>query len=296
MASKKVNSVSLFKQLLVLISLLFLLIFGANYTSGIRHIQEYLQIESKIHVQDTATALGLSLKPYLLQEDEAMVTTVLNSIFDRGYYQSITLLDAEGQTILERTNPNRIEGIPDWFVQILSMDPVTAETEINSNWTLHGLIRVTGNPGVAYSKLYQLAKVSALLSLFLFFTSMGLLFLVLQWALNPLKSIKYVAMAMTEGRFEKIEPLPSTTEIRTVATAMNLMSDKVSRHIAQLRKYGEDLAIVLQSEKEKRFELQATNNQLVKYAKDLQETMRYLKEIKANETLSGEHNEPENPA
>ncbi|MBT4348475.1 MAG: GGDEF domain-containing protein, partial [Methylococcales bacterium] len=83
---------SLYKQLLVLVSCLFCMIFSVNYAVSVHNTMEYLEVESKIHAQDTATSLGLSLSPHLVAEDVSVVETMMNSIFDRGYYKEINLL------------------------------------------------------------------------------------------------------------------------------------------------------------------------------------------------------------
>jgi len=274
---------SLFRQLLILISFLFFMIFSINFVSGMTHIQEYLEIESRVHAQNTATSLGLSLRPYLAEYDDALINTTMNSIFDRGYYRDITLFNPAGKAWVELTNPNRVEGVPPWFIELLSLETASAESEINAGWMISGTVRVTINPGVAHYKLYQQAKRSAFSSLLMFGVSVVLLFIVLQWILRPLRDMERLAVDISEGRFETIEKLPSTTEIRNVATAMNMMSAKVDAHVAQLKKYAEDLAAVLKSERNKRLQLEASNEQMKKYAEDLKSTLVSLREARQNQ-------------
>lgn len=271
---------SLFRQLLILVSFLFFMIFSINFVSGMTHIQEYLEIESRVHAQNTATSLGLSLRPYLAEHDDALINTTMNSIFDRGYYRDITLFNPAGKAWVELTNPNRVEGVPPWFIELLSLETASAESEINAGWMISGTVRVTINPGVAHYKLYQQAKRSAFSSLLMFGVSVVLLFIVLQWILRPLRDMERLAVDISEGRFETIEKLPSTTEIRNVATAMNMMSEKVDAHVAQLKKYAEDLAAVLKSERNKRLQLEASNEQMKKYAEDLKTTLVSLREAR----------------
>jgi methyl-accepting chemotaxis protein len=271
---------SLFRQLLILVSFLFFMIFSINFVSGMTHIQEYLEIESRVHAQNTATSLGLSLRPYLAEHDDALINTTMNSIFDRGYYRDITLFNPAGKVWVELTNPNRVEGVPPWFIELLSLETASAESEINDGWMISGTVRVSINPGVAHYKLYQQAKRSAFSSLLMFGVSVVLLFIVLQWILRPLRDMERLAVDISEGRFETIEKLPSTTEIRNVATAMNMMSAKVNAHVAQLKKYAEDLAAVLKSERNKRLQLEASNEQMKKYAEDLKSTLVSLREAR----------------
>ena len=84
---------SLSKQLLILISLLFLIVFSASFVISMGSIRDYLEVESEIHMQDTATSLGLSLSPHMEDENDPILQTMMNAIFDMGYYREICLKD-----------------------------------------------------------------------------------------------------------------------------------------------------------------------------------------------------------
>ena len=87
---------SLSKQLLILISALFLMIFSVNFVLSVNNIRDYLEGESQIHAQDTATSLGLSLSPYMVDNKDPVIEMMMNAIFDRGYYKEIQLVDVNG--------------------------------------------------------------------------------------------------------------------------------------------------------------------------------------------------------
>lgn len=225
---------TLSKQLLLLISALFLAIFTVNYVISIQNIRSYLQIESQAHAQDTATSLGLSLSPYIQKESDPILKTMISAIFDMGYYKEIKLSNAENQTLVKMTNNKVFEEVPDWFVNRLPMETATAESEISSGWTIGGTVYVTINPGYAYLKLYQQAKSAFYYSLVSFLLSVGLLIFVLRFTLKPLKHINDLALTIAEGNFETIEHLPWTTEVKNVAHSMNIMSSKLSGVMANL--------------------------------------------------------------
>jgi EAL domain-containing protein (putative c-di-GMP-specific phosphodiesterase class I)/GGDEF domain-containing protein len=219
---------TLSKQLLLLISALFLAIFTVNYVISIQNIRSYLQIEAQAHAQDTATSLGLSLSPYMLKESDPILKTMISAIFDMGYYKEIKLSNAEDQTLVKMTNNKVFEEVPGWFINLLPMETTTAESEISSGWTLGGTVYVTINPGYAYLKLYQQAKSAFYYSLLSFLLSVALLIFVLRFTLKPLKNINELALTIAEGNFETIVHLPWTTEVKNVAHSMNIMSRKLS--------------------------------------------------------------------
>lgn len=232
---------TLSKQLLVLISVLFLMIFSVNYVTSISNIRDYLQVEAKVHAQDTATSLGLSLSPHIDNPHDPILETMIQAIFDMGYYKEIKLTDVDGNTLVLLNNSKVFEEVPDWFVELVPMETATAKSEISSGWNIGGLVYVTINPGYAYLKLYQQALSAFYYSLATFAVSVLLLFLVLRFILQPLHKIDELAKTIASGKFARIEKLPWTTEVRNVAASMNFMSNKIEGVINNLNQKLEAL-------------------------------------------------------
>lgn len=225
---------SLLKQLLIIISALFLMIFSVNFAISVNNIRSYLQGEAEIHAQDTATSLGLSLSPYMHNEADPVILTMMNAIFDMGYYKEIKLVNVTGKSLVTLSNAKIFTEVPAWFVEYLPMQTTTASSEISSGWSMAGAIYVTPNPGYAYLKLYAQAKRSFYYSLITFVFANVLLFLVLRFTLLPLKKIEKMALRISEGQFELIERLPWTTEVSNVTKSMNIMSGKIAASIKRL--------------------------------------------------------------
>lgn len=225
---------SLSKQLLVLISLIFLIVFSVSFYLSMNHIRNYLEVESEIHVQDTATSLGLSMSPHMDNEQDPILETMMNAIFDMGYYREMRLENVDGEELVKLSNPVQIEGVPDWLITLLPLKTATARTEISSGWTISGTLYVSSNPAYGYLKLYQQAKETLLYSALVFIAAFILLMLVLRLTLQPLKAIQKQANEISGGNFTTISKLPWTTEVRHVAQSMNGMSKKIGDTIARL--------------------------------------------------------------
>lgn len=224
---------SLSKQLMSLISAMFLCIYAVNLVLSISTIRDYLEVESEVHAQDTATSLGLSLSPYILDKDDTILETMVNTIFDRGYFLEIVLEDIDGQVLVRKTNPKTFAEVPDWFVTLLPMRTVTAVSEIDAGWVIGGRVQVTIHPGFGYLKLWKQTKETSQVSLMLLIGVMLLLLFVIKTLLKPLMRIEKLAIQISEGKYSTIE-LPWTTEMRSVAQSMNLMSGKIERVIGNL--------------------------------------------------------------
>ncbi|MES9845737.1 MAG: LapD/MoxY N-terminal periplasmic domain-containing protein [Candidatus Sedimenticola sp. 6PFRAG5] len=227
---------SLSKQLFILIALMFLGIFSVNYVSSVNNIRSYLQDEAEVHAQDTATSLGLSLSPYISDKSDTILETMINAIFDRGYYGEIVLEDSEGSILVRKANPETFHVVPGWFVKLLPMTVGSAESEISSGWSIGGVVRVSVHPGIGYLKLWNQAMDALLYSVLAFALSIVALGVVIRFLLRPLGRINRLALDIARGTFGTISPLPWTTEIRNVAGSMNLMSGKIEGMISNLNK------------------------------------------------------------
>lgn len=225
---------SLFKQLLLIISVLFLVIFSVNFAMSVNHIRYYLQGEAEIHVQDTATSLGLSLSPYLQNTTDPMIKSRVSAIFDRGYYQQIKLVDIEGEVLVNLAETRETQDVPGWFIDFLPMRTATAMSEISTGWNIAGTLYVTAHSEYAYLTLYQQAKSTFYYSLVAWGLSSLLLFFVLHVTLRSLRQIEQMALNITQGQFDVIESLPWTTEVKNVTTAMNQMSRKLESSLSRL--------------------------------------------------------------
>jgi EAL domain-containing protein (putative c-di-GMP-specific phosphodiesterase class I)/GGDEF domain-containing protein len=225
---------TLSKQLLILISVIFLILISINFAISVKNFKSYLEDEGQIHAQDTATSLGLSLSPYMNDTSDPIIKTMVSAIFDMGYYKEIRLVDAGKIELISLSNGKAIDRIPVWFVEYFPMSTITAKSEISFKWALRGTLYVTINPSLAYSKLYDQAKNLLSYSLLTFVLSIILLVLLLRMTLTSLNKINQLALRITEGHFEIIGKLPWTTEIKNITISINTMSQKIKSTIAAL--------------------------------------------------------------
>ncbi|MDH5357405.1 MAG: EAL domain-containing protein [Gammaproteobacteria bacterium] len=257
---------SLSKQLLILITLIFFIVFSVNFVLSVGNIKSYLEIESEIHVQDTATSLGLSLSPHMSDTQDPIIRTMMNAIFDMGYFKEMRLIDVEGNDLVTLSNPAQMEGVPQWLIKLMPMKVATAVSEISSGWNISGTLYVTTNPGYGYLKLYEQGKATLKFSLLIFFGALGLLILVLRFTLQSLKEIEKQANEISSGNFTIIQNLPWTLEVKSVAQAMNSMSHKIGNMIARLNNKLESLSENLKRDSLTNLLNQATFNVNLKLA------------------------------
>src|SRR5262245_51170171 len=147
---------SLRRQLFAGISLAFLLLVAGIQAIHIAAARRAMQEQLESHAQDAATSLGLSLGALLLiRNDMALAETVVNPVFDRGYYQRIELVALDGKTLLAKELPVAELGVPGWFAALLPLEAPTAASLVTAGWKQIGSVRVTSYPGFAYRQLWD---------------------------------------------------------------------------------------------------------------------------------------------
>jgi EAL domain-containing protein (putative c-di-GMP-specific phosphodiesterase class I)/GGDEF domain-containing protein len=82
---------SLSKQLYIIISIIFFMIFTGNFIISVKNTKEYLETESVTKAQDTATSLGMSIRNLLKDKTNPEIESIINAIANRGFYKEIRL-------------------------------------------------------------------------------------------------------------------------------------------------------------------------------------------------------------
>src|SRR5690606_12817078 len=223
------TSVTLRRQLILVISgLLFLLLLG-NLSSNVYNLRQYMQWQLKSHAQDAATSLGLSLSTAVDARDTLTAGLIIDAIYDRGYYRSIVLHDLNGAPLIERKSDLRLEGVPGWFVDMVQLGTPIGEADVTSGWQQLGRVTVTSHPGFAYRDLWQL--VAAQLAWFLAMLLLGYLAArsLVSRLLQPLSQIEAQAHAIRQRDFSARSPLPRARELHGVAHSMNSMAERLEQ-------------------------------------------------------------------
>ncbi|NJD05513.1 MAG: diguanylate cyclase, partial [Methylococcaceae bacterium] len=218
---------TLFRQLCLIILLLFLILSGGSLFLGIHNTRQFLNDQLASHAQDTATSLALSLSTYALPDDRAVMESMIDAIFDRGYYREIVLRSVAGEKLIERTAAVHIEDVPAWFVAAIPLQTPKGEALVTSGWNLAGTLTVASHPGYAYQELWRTA-VSTLRWIGLCMViAMALGAILLRRLLRPLASVERQAEAICNRDHPIQETLPRTRELRRVVLAMNRMVTRV---------------------------------------------------------------------
>lgn len=231
---------TLSKQLILSVMTIFIIVFISSLWINVNNTRAYINSQLSSHAQDTATSLGLSIAPHLGDKlDLSTIDTMMNAIFDRGYYHSIELVDANQKMLLRKSNPETLEQVPTWFMELFPLLPPSSSSSINSGWAIVAELHVTSHPGVGYTQLWQNTKQSFWMILVLFVVATLLVFLLLRVITQPIQAVVEQAKEIGQGHFVKIDELPKTAELKVFVKAMNAMSSVLSKMFAELSQQAE---------------------------------------------------------
>ena len=214
------------RLILVIISLLILLL-AANSVVNVYNARVSFYQQLQVHARDTATSLGFTISQAAMAKDTVQVSSMIDVIFDSGYYRRIVYRDLDGNDIVVREIEPIVSEVPRWFTRLVYLPVASGEAAVSSGWFQLGVLQVDSHPDFVYKNLWRSFKEQLWLFLFTVVFCYGLLGLGLKYILRPLKQVEEQASAITERKFVIQQKIPNIPELRSVVIAMNRMVSKV---------------------------------------------------------------------
>ena len=218
---------TLYRQLLVTILLLFIMLFVTAYAVQFSSTRSYLAEQQEITVINTATSLGLALTPYLETSDTVGAESVINAVFDGGLYRKIQLDLLAANKVIIREHLAQPQNVPNWFINLGLFEGAQHNAVLTSGWLQLGQLSVEGHPGQAYHQLWQGMSQLATWFVACFLLVWGLLVIALRYLLKPLHDIEAQARDIERHHFGKAIALPKTRELKEVVMAINNMAGQL---------------------------------------------------------------------
>lgn len=234
---------TLFNKIALIISTFLLLLLITVLFLNFKTASEFVQNQLYTDAEDTATSLGLSLSTAVGTKDISMMDTMINAVFDRGYYQDMILEDVDGKVLIQKHLDMKVKSVPPWFVDFVSLRVPMATVEVSAGWMPFGTLTVRSHGGHAYLQLWNTFTKLSLWFLGLSAAALVILYVMLKIILHSLQDVRRQAEAVNENSFIILEEIPSTKEFKEVVLAMNMMVKKVQtifeKEAETLQKYHE---------------------------------------------------------
>ncbi len=227
---------TLFRQIYALLFGLFLLVIGSLGYVQFTETQKFLTKQMESDINNASHSLGLMLVPALEAGDMVQAETLVNVIFEGGFYQQVKLVwqvDGEEQIW---TNPMHIQGVPQWFTDLDLFTPIRIESTVTSGWLQLATLEITAHPGFGYHEMWRIMSNSIILFGVLFLITIFCARFGLSFLLRPLHGLAEHSRNMARQQFGPDLPLPKTRELQDVVQAFNSMSSKLSKVFVSLDK------------------------------------------------------------
>ncbi len=211
---------------------IFLLVLAGVETIHVQITRHALQLQLDAHANETATALALSLGTLLKKPDTVLAQTIINPVFDRGYYRSIRFVSMDGSDIVNRELTPETQGSPEWFRSAFHLDDPVGQALVSSGWKQLGRVLVRAHPEHTYRQLWDTATGTLLWLCALFALALVAAWRLLVGILRPLEAVEAAAIEIGERRFPEVRVTARTREIASVVSAINALSTKLRESMA----------------------------------------------------------------
>ncbi|MXR70478.1 EAL domain-containing protein [Shewanella sp. JBTF-M18] len=225
---------TLFRQIYSLLFGLFLVVVISLAYVQFTETQSFLTKQMESDLNNTSHSLGIMLVPDLEAGDIVGAETLINVIFEGGYYQQVKLtwlVDGK-QQVWE--NDVKIEGVPQWFIDLGFFETIKRESTITSGWIQLAKLEITAHPGFGYNELWRTLTNAIIVISILFLLAIMLARFGLTWILRPLHEIAEHAAEIAQRKFGPDMAIPKTSELKSVVEAFNSMSHQLKQIFSSL--------------------------------------------------------------
>ena len=232
---------TLFRQLFTWMLGIFFLLLIAVMGVELNTTRNFLLSQQTAEMNNTVNSMGLALAPYLEANDKVAAESVVNALFDGGFYQEVRLKMLNDGTEILRKYPISIEGVPDWYISLDLFPVITEERTFTSGWLQLADVKVLSHPGFAYREMWRSTLQLGSWIFLLFLIAILAIGLQLSRSLKPLKTITERADDISQNKFGDPIPIPPTTELKTVVNAINQMSRQLESYFEEQAKEADRL-------------------------------------------------------
>ncbi|MFB0979307.1 MAG: EAL domain-containing protein [Alteromonadaceae bacterium] len=225
---------TLFRQINSLLFGLFLLVMISLVYFQFNQARDFMSRQMESDLNNTMTSLGLMLQPHVETGDIVSAETLVNVIFEGGFYRKVTLTWLANNKKQIWENPIVIEGVPQWLVDLELFEIQTKKSVITSGWMQLATLEIEGHPALGYQQLWRIMNDTIMIISLLFILSIFALSLRLNRILKPLNGVAIQAREIAQRNFGHDIELPKTTELKDVVIAINSMSGQLKQVFSTL--------------------------------------------------------------
>ena len=138
---------SLLKRLWISVVVAMGVVLAGAFAVSLLTARSYFEQQLQAQASDGAVSLALSMSQQ--SKDAATAELLVTALFDGGHYRLIRFTDASGRVVVERSQPDVGEGVPEWLPAVLPMHIRPGQAQVSDGWRQVGLITVEAAQGYA---------------------------------------------------------------------------------------------------------------------------------------------------
>jgi len=146
------------QQFSLLASLLVVVLLAGNLVVTVINGRDYFEQQLNGRAYDAATSLALSMSQ-VDTSDSVQQTRLMDVLFDRGFFEDITFVRTDGETLHRRAREALSSGgAPDWFRQLVPLELIPAEADVTRGWQRLGTVTVISHADFAYRDMWNMIR------------------------------------------------------------------------------------------------------------------------------------------
>lgn len=220
---------SIRRRLFIYLGVLFSLLLLGNLVLNIHNLKQHFSEQLQARASETGTTLALALTAVADQQDRAAMQSMLDVVFDRGFYQHIRFDFVDGSAPLERTSaPDKEPYAPHWFKKMLPLPHAQSQTFVTRGWLQLGELTVVVHPAFIYRDLWRMVQAEfAWFGIMLLVALYGLRW-VLHYAFKPLSGLTSLTRKIAEQDFSASAPIHHVKELKPLTQALSKMQQRLA--------------------------------------------------------------------
>lgn len=232
---------TLFREINSLLFGLFLLVMSVLVYFQFTQTKDFMAQQMESDLNNTMTSLGLMLKPHIETGDMVTAETLVNVIFESGFYQKVTLTLLADNKVHEWQSSIQTGSVPQWFIGLDIFEAQKQESLITSGWLQLAKLEIEAHPAIGYQALWRVMNDTLMIMSLFFILIVFFIRYRLTAILKPLAHIAEHAKAVSQRNFGEDIATPKTSELKAVVGAINTMSSQLKQMFTTLDQEVNDL-------------------------------------------------------
>lgn len=161
--------------------------------------------------------------------DLGVLNIIIEALFVQGHYSTIDVLDVNGEVLLHREIPMKVDGVPAWFVTLFPLDSAPGVAKVIDDGQASMTLMIGNHPGEAYLALWDITRKAVVWLV----GSSGILILIyylLSWRLlNPINELaQYVRAVSEQSCSYPVNNNKQPNELQVISTAFQTLNAQIN--------------------------------------------------------------------